>query len=457
MMEGSAMSLINHKATRRQFLGGTAVGLGSLVGAVSAGPAQRAVAAAPSEPLHFIGWGYHPELVQSNVQKFQELYDENVQYELISDYASYPATLETRFIGGFRPDMLYAETSYMYRWLKAKFVQDVEGAKGLTHDPTWYRQNAYPANQDEMSIDGKWMGLAYYAGYISFIYNKELLDKANLKPATTWEELFTHCEQLQKDKISAHPFTMAWNKGAAGLTWASAAWFYSQGEYLFDEQNNPTFKDGGVAYKQVLEWMKMMFDKGYVPPDALVDPNEEVPAFGTGEIAYMLIHDYDQQSLNTDTKAFKTAPNKVENAIIPGETHTTYSWTPMLRMGAGRSGRRRERAWNRLQFFGGQAKDSQWHGNGTFALETGLGNPWVPLNTDAKILDAWSKWRNMDIHNTQLKQSKSREVEKTMWFPEWDTYFQDQVGNYIQGKGSVDDVIKNTYDKAIELKKQYGE
>jgi hypothetical protein len=108
MMEGSAMSLINHKATRRQFLGGTAVGLGSLVGAVSAGPAQRAVAAAPSEPLHFIGWGYHPELVQSNVQKFQELYDENVQYELISDYASYPATLETRFIGGFRPDMLYA-------------------------------------------------------------------------------------------------------------------------------------------------------------------------------------------------------------------------------------------------------------------------------------------------------------------------------------------------------------
>lgn len=449
------MATVDRNVTRRQFLGGTAAGLGSLAAATVGHPIRAA--AAPSEPLHFIGWGYHPEIVQSNVQKFKQLYDENVQYELISDYASYPATVETRFIGGFRPDMLYAETSYMYRWWKAKFVQDVEAAKGLTQPPSWYRQNAFPANQNEMSINGKWMGLAYYAGYISFIYNKDLLAKANLKPATTWEELFTQCDQLQKDKISAHPFTMAWNKGAAGLTWASTAWFYSQGETLFDEKNNPTFKDGGVAYKQVIEWMKMMFDKGYVPPDALVDPTEEVPAFGTGEVAYMLIHDYDQQSLNTDTKAFKTAPNKVENAIIPGKTHTTYSWTTMLLMGAGRSDQQLERAWNLLQFFGGKAKDGQWHGNGTFALETGLGNPWTALNTDPQVLSAWSKWRNMDVHNQQLKQSKSREVEKTMWFPEWDTYFQDQVGNYIQGKGKIDDVIKNTYQKALQLKQQYGE
>ena len=72
-------ALGRYLARRRAVLKG---GLAAAATVAVPGLSRRAVAA-PSEPLHFIGWQYNPQIVAENVDTFKKLYDENVEYELV--------------------------------------------------------------------------------------------------------------------------------------------------------------------------------------------------------------------------------------------------------------------------------------------------------------------------------------------------------------------------------------
>ena len=74
---------------RRNLLKG---GLAAAATLAAPGIGGRAFAA-PSEPLRFIGWQYHPEIAAENVETFKKLYDENVSYELVP--GEYHAVAET--------------------------------------------------------------------------------------------------------------------------------------------------------------------------------------------------------------------------------------------------------------------------------------------------------------------------------------------------------------------------
>ncbi|MFN8489050.1 MAG: extracellular solute-binding protein [Caldilineaceae bacterium] len=447
------------QVNRRQFLkvAGGLVGLATaqslLYGCtpppVPAAGGGAAAGAKPTGPVKMVGWGYHPEIVEDNVNKFKKSYSEEVNYELTTG-GNYHQIVETKMIGGEKPSVIYSESEYMFRWWRAGFVQDIEGLTG--QDTEFYKKNMYPANVAHLSLpDGKLAGLPYYSGYIAFIYNKDHLDKAKLKPPETWEELMDQCRELKGKGIAEHPYISAQNHEWASLSWSIFATWFSEGEPVFDADNNPTFKDGGVAFQRVIEMHKKWFDEGLTPPDILTQEGESVPSFATGKHTYMMIHDYDQQFLNTGEKS--NIKNGVGNALVPGKTHQTFSWTACYLMGAREVDR--DRAWHLMQWLGGKNKDGQYVGNKRWALETGLGCPHREVMEDKEVVDAWSKWRDMDVHRKQLENSKGRAVEKTLWFPEWNWQMMTEVQDHIQGKKQIGEVIKNLYDLALKLKGQY--
>ena len=96
--------------------------------AAAPGIARRAFAA-PSDPLRFIGWQYHPEIAAENVETFKKLYDENVDYELVP--GEYHAVAETKLIAGQHIDMMYSEEDHLVRWWRAKWVRDVDDIPGV--------------------------------------------------------------------------------------------------------------------------------------------------------------------------------------------------------------------------------------------------------------------------------------------------------------------------------------
>jgi multiple sugar transport system substrate-binding protein len=245
----------------------------------------------------------------------------------------------------------------------------------------------------------------------------------------------------------------AQNHDWASLSWSIFAIWFSEGEPVFDDTHSPTFADGGVGFKKVIEWHKQWLDEGITPPDVLTLETEALPAWMTGNHTYMVVHDYDQQAFNLGENS--NTKNAVGNSIIPGTKRDTFSWTACYLMGARDVDR--QRTWNLMQWLGGKGKDGQYHGNKRWALESGLGSPHREVMEDPEVIENWKTWRDLDIHVQQLEQSKGRAVEKTMWFPEWNWQMMTEVQEYMQGKRTIDEVITNLVAKVDELKGLYPE
>ena len=438
------------KFSRRQIMkSGAALGISAPMLAGLARFAAEPVAAQDGA-LTMVGWGYSPEIVEDNVNNFMALYDEEVEYQLTTG-GNYHQIVETKFLGGQKPSVVYSESEYMYRWWRAGFVQDVEGIVG-PEATEFYKEEILPFGVNNLSLpNGNMAALPYYSGYNAFVYNMDHLEQAGLEPPTTWEEMNEQCKQLQTDGISEHPFLSAQNHEWASLSWSIFAIWYSEGEPVFDENFEPTFADGGVAFQKVIEMHKQWLDEGITPPDIMVHETESTPAWMTGNHTFMVVHDYDQQAFNVG----ETSNTKgiVGNAIIPGAAQETFSWTACYLMGA--EDVDRERAWNLMQYLGGRNSEGEYVGNKRWALEKGLGNPHTELLADPELIAAWEGWRDMDVHVQQLEQSKGRAVEKTMWFPEWNWQMMTEVQEYMSGNREIGEVIDNLVTLVADLKELY--
>jgi multiple sugar transport system substrate-binding protein len=437
--EAKQTRLQNYLLHRRAMVKG---GLAAAVGLALPGVASRAIAA-PSTPLHFIGWQYNPQIVAENVDIFKKLYDENVEYELVS--GEYHAVAETKLMGGQHVDMMYSEEDHLVRWWRAKWVRDIEDIPGVPA----IKATMFEANVRDLSLpNGKLGGLPYYSGFNSFVFNSKHLEAAKLQPPATWGEFLDQCRKLKKDGVSEFPYVSAWQRQWASLSWSLFSVWYSEGAPVFDAKNSPVFDD---KFKQVLQMHRTLYSEGLVPPDIFTLDQESVPAYATGKHTYMVVHEYDQKVFN-DPKTSQIA-GAVHNVIMPGATRSTFMWTALYLMGAepvdvGR-------AFQLMQYFGGKAKDGQYHVIKRWALDFGLGTPYKEVIADPEVKAAYAKWKDLEVSNKQQETGTPRQISKTMWFPEWDWYMMGEAQDYIRGQQSLDQLVDKLQKKATEVAQLY--
>lgn len=418
--------------------------LGALagIGAVAPGAASPALAK-PATPLHFVGWQYNPQIVAENVATFEKLYDENVDYQLVA--GEYQALLETMLVAGKKFDMLYSEEATLARWVAAQWAQSVEDMP----DVAAIKASMVPVGVRNLSLsNGKLGGLPYYAGYNAFVYNDQHLSQAKLQPPTTWEELLDQARKLKRDKVAEYPYVSAWEHTWAGLSWSLFAIWYSEGAKVFDSSFNPVFDD---KFKKVLEMHRTLYSEGLVQSDIFTLPQEGVPSFATGQHSFMVVHDYDQKVLN-DPKLSKAA-GAVKNALMPGATRSTFSWVSLYLMGGEPVSK--ERAWNLMRFFGGKAKDGQYHVIKRWALQFGLGTPYTEVLNDPEVSASFAKWKDTEVARHQLEISTPRDVSKTLWFSDWDWYMMGAVQDFIRGKQPVDQLVDDLEKQVKIFKARY--
>jgi multiple sugar transport system substrate-binding protein len=109
-----------------------------------------------------------------------------------------------------------------------------------------------------------------------------------------------------------------------------------------------------------------------------------------------------------------------------------------------------ERAWSLLRFFGGKAKDGQYHVIKRWALQFGLGTPYKEVLEDPEVVASFKKWKDVDIARHQLEISTPRDVSKTLWFSDWDWYMMGAVQDYIRGTQPTDQLVEDL-DKHVSL------
>lgn len=435
------LNMSRFMARRRQVLKG---GLAAAAATMAPGFIGRA-SAAPADPLHFVGWQYNPQIVEENVGIFEQLYDENVSYELVP--GEYHAIAETKMMGGQKIDMMYSEEDHIARWERAGWTRPLDGLPGLDE----IKSKMYAVNVKNMSMpDGSLGGLPYYTGFESMVVNTKHMEAAKIDPPATWEELLDQARKLKTDKVSEYPFLSAWQKTWPGLSWSIFSHWYSEGSKVFDENNDPAFDD---AFKKTLEFHRTIFSEQLIPPDVMTHIGLSVPAFSTGQHTFFVTHDYEQKVIN-DPATSQMAGQGL-NVIMPGATRSSFIWTAVYQMGAEVIDEMR--AWNLMQFFGGKAKDGEYHVAKRWALEFGLGTPHKEVIESPEVQEAFSKWKDIPTSIKQLETSTTRDVAKTMWFPEWDWFMMGEVQDYIQGNGSTDELTDKLHAKALELKELYPE
>jgi multiple sugar transport system substrate-binding protein len=406
------------------------------------GVAGRALAA-PEDPLHFVGWQYNPQIVAENVETFKTLNDENVNYELVP--GEYHAVVETKLIAGQHIDMMYSEEDRILRWNRAGWSRSLDGLPGLDE----IKANMYDVNVHNMSLpDGSLGGMPYYTGFNSFVCNQNHLDAAGIEPPATWDELLDQCRKLKADGISDYPYISAWTRQWPTLSWSLFSAWYSEGAKVFDENFDPAFDEN---FRKVLEDHRTLYEEELVVPDIMTLQGEAVPNFATGQHTYMIVHEYDQKVFNTPEMS--QIAGACRNAIMPGKTRSTFIWTAVYQMGADPVDELR--AWDLMQFFGGKAKDGKYHVATRWALDFGLGTPHKEVIESDAVQAAFSQWKDLEVATQQLETATTRDVAKTMWFPEWDWYMMGEMQDYIRGEQSTDEVIDKLHAKAVELKGLY--
>jgi multiple sugar transport system substrate-binding protein len=441
MSSDRRLRLDDYLMRRRQVLQGGAAAAAALALPGTA----RCALAAPAEPMHFIGWQYNPQIVSENVETFAGLYDENVEYELVP--GEYHAVAETKLIAGQHIDMMYSEEDRIVRWNRAGWSRSLEGLPGLDA----IKAGMYDVNVRNMALpDGGLGGLPYYTGFNSFVCNEKHLDAAGIEPPATWEEFLDQCRKLKTDGVSEYPYISAWARAWPTLSWSLFAIWYSEGAKVFDENNDPAFDD---AFRKVLEMHRTLYEEELVVPDIMTLQGEAVPNFATGQHTYMVVHEYDQKVFNTPDMS--QIAGACINAIMPGATRSTFIWTAVYQMGANPVGE--QRVWDLMQFFGGKAKDGKYHVATRWALDFGLGTPHKEVIESPEVQEAFSQWKDMKVATEQLETATTRDVAKTMWFPEWDWYMMGEVQDYIRGEQSTDEVIDKLHAKAVEVKELYPE
>lgn len=399
--------------------------------------------AKPATAMHFVGWQYHPDIAAENVATFSKLYDENVDYQLVA--GEYQALVETMLIAGKDFDMLYSEEATLARWIAGGWARDVESMP----DVAAIKDSIVPVGVRNLSMpDGKLGGLPYYSGHIAFVVNEAHLNQAKLEPPTTWEQMLDQSRQLKRDKIAEFPYVSAWQHTWASLSWSIFAIWYSEGARVFDDKYEPVFDD---KFKSVLELHRTLYKEGLVQPDIFTLPEESVPSFATGQHSFMPLHDYDQKVLN-DPKLSQCA-GKVKTVLMPGATHSTFSWASLYLMGGKPVDA--ERVWNLMRFFGGKAKDGQYHVIKRWALEFGLGTPYKEMLDDPEIINSYKQWKDVDLSRHQLEISTPRDVAKTLWFSDWDWYMMGAVQDYIRGDQATDALVDDLRKQVGVMKARY--
>jgi len=90
-----------------------------------------------------------------------------------------------------------------------------------------------------------------------------------------------------------------------------------------------------------------------------------------------------------------------------------------------------------------------------WVLEEGLGTIDTTVMNRPDVVESFSQWRDVDIYNKQLSLAKPRNVQKQLWYPEWEFKTLALVEEFVLGKKEIGEVLKTMQENLDGAKLLY--
>ena len=428
--------------SRRKVLAGAA-GLGLLGPSGALAQAGGPWSQAPKskvDRLNFVVWTYG-DIYARIAKQFEADWGVKID-STISSFNDHPTKLATMYAAGEKIDVSQSSPFSFPNFVAQGLVEpldDMPGAKEYAADFT-------PFTKQVAMVNGKLMGLPYFATAWVWNYYSDMLEKLKIdKPFTTYEEFIEHCVKAKKDGVSRYPVLWVAGVGLEQLpgTWYQMTW--NRGGVFFDKQGNHMLGAGSVA-RETLKWWANTFEKGLdiADPESLkVQFTSSAKAFGAGKNLYRgPNHHYGLNIANDPAQSPIAGKVKVMGSPGDGKTiadaHVYFLCT---------ANRNKEWAWKLLQYLGGRTKDGQYTQANRLATDAMLGSGYQSVMDSDLLKQGWAKWGDvptiLDVWKRASNFSDVVPAVSQKWYPRWSDAMNVELTACLQGKITPDQACDN--------------
>ena len=430
--------------------------------AAEAPPAEEVEEPPPAEEeaaepvsLDFVVWAYGLDVIQDNINNFQ---DANPNCEInLQNYGwlDYHDTMVGRFAAGDPPPLLYGSDHWLQEWGSAGWLGSISDNFPQVLD---YDDELAPYALQGMTYEDEIYGLSYYADTIDFVYNEEQLAEAGFdSPPESWQDVWDMSVALKEQGITDYPLILAFSQEEGASIEAMISMIYGRHQgsgALFDENNNPTFNSEGSAAYEAIEWLREAYEAELFDPASLTTAElDQVASMQAGAHTFTILPQYNMAALNLPDSGDYAGSFMI--GLMPGDSHATvgyvrfYAMTPEAeKMGPAAM----DCAWKFLEYFGGKT-DNEYTVVKRWAVENGLGFAQLPLFEDPDVQEAFGQWGDVDVIAAQAELARAKEG-LTPWFGTWDVFTRAEIHKAILGQQSTMDTLNNMADYWNELATQ---
>jgi len=458
-----------HPMNRRRFLGGlglagaalfSAEALAACVQSATGQPTSSHLSAPPKGtqgggPVVMRGWNYKVDVVQSDLKRFSDYYQENIDYQTVT--GDFNSIITTMNITRQPLSFTYANPDTLARWSKSGWLHDFEA----WWDVDKAKADMYPGWRDIATINGKLYGLPYFQSVRgTIVTNEVILGKVGINTSnypTTYAELYDQCYQIKKAGAAKVPFLPHWFNAHYGLPWAFLFECQNQGAVVFDSKGTPVFDSH--TYAILDQWRKLIVD-GIAPPEVLtMTESDFIAAFASGAYAYSPQQTYDSKTFNdpsTSKIAGKSKYVKVVSQPWGGIDTGIYA----LAARPGDDDKSIARAMRLAGYFGYKDWEGQLYVLKTWAISAALNSGYKQILEDPDVLAAYKQWMPdydymFPAMNSLLEAVRSPAVWHRYFYDEWESQALTTLSQALVGDKPTKQALDELKTLAVQLVDRY--
>jgi multiple sugar transport system substrate-binding protein len=364
------------------------------------------------------GWGSSPAetaLLKQVLADFQQKYPKvTVDYQPVS--GDYPTAMLARFSARKPPDVFYLDPNFAQDWIKQQLLEPLDGYIATTNFDT---SKFVPQLVDEFKgqKDGKIYGLPKDWSPLAMFVNPAMLTRAGVSTPKTWDDLTAAARKIQVP--GGKPICLS-------ADWARAlAFIYQNGGSFFNDDKSQVTLDS-PATKQALNWYVGLVRDGLATTPDKLGSGWCGEALGKGKAAIVfegnwLVPAMDDQFPQTK---YQIQP------LVQGRQPANLAFTNAYAMAA--DSKNKSAAWALIQYLTGPDGMKVWTSKGLA----------LPSRSDV------APRPGLEVFTSEA--SGSRPWQFPAGFANVLTVMGNEITNAVQGKQSVDDLVKKVSDAATQ-------
>ncbi len=399
--------------------------------------------------LRLAYWGYEPELLRWNLDRFVRQYPGlRVESALIeSDYFQ----AVSRLLNEGQPiDTVYVRETDLAAWAEAEWLEPLDGYNGIKQ----YREDMIPQAAEGIQCKGVSYGLPYYSECALWVYDEAILRNAGITlPPATWDEVTQQAREIKRRGLVEYPIRLTYRfHSSTNIDWWSMV--YARGGTFFDDVLNPVFHLPGSAAEQTLAWLlDGIYNTEIIHADVLGSSYEAAlrnPTAFTIQPGYNFLFNQREGS---------DAPGSRRVALFPGNDPSqsgSIMWTRLYAIP--RASRNKDAAWELLQYLGGLDRENRYFTPLFWFVNRSLGSAYESLYADPQVRRLADE-RGLEDMNTYLQQrqvSRTHEGREVPWFQEWEHFSQLEIQRVLLRQVSPRDALERMADKFYTLRIEWN-